>query len=155
MTPYQQGPPSGMNQSDLPPDAVQSLFGPLPTNAAPQGGGGDAGFGGGQGPNAAGSGVPMGSAGGDDTMGAGPGAMAQQQPGQYNGPGGMPGQPGGDPMMAIKVQFEGVTDQLQMLATAYPMATEELQECGANLARAMMKIAQAVQPPPQLPPVAA
>jgi len=75
------------------------------------------------------------------------GGMGMSDPGM--------GAMGGDPMMAIKAQFEPMVDQLQLLAQSFPMATEELQAAGQAIARAMLKVAQGMQPSPMAPPVPA
>lgn len=60
-----------------------------------------------------------------------------------------------DPMQMIKSQFEPMVDQLQLLAQSFPMAAEELQAAGEAIARAMLKVAQGMQPNPMSPPVPA
>lgn len=148
--------------SGLPPDALSMLAGMAPGVAA-------------SGPPMSTPGMSPGSAyppPGPDQIGAtapGPRMAPGDTSGQFNQPGAQPGaQPGmggppppgpqmagapmGDPMMAVRTQFDQVTSQLQMLAQAYPMAAEELMNAGEAIARAMLKIAQGVQPNPAMPP---
>jgi len=116
--------------SGLPPGAASMLSGMQPGMMNGGAGGGAA--------NPDGSSLGPGMAGMDGAMGA---QMA-----------GMPSQ---DPMQAIRQQVDPVVIQLQMLAQAYPMATEEWQAAGEAIARGMLKIAQGVQPDPMRPPVPA
>lgn len=127
-------PPSGYPpSSDLPPDALMALSG---MQGMPIGAMGSAAGAGGTVP-------PQGMNGG---MGM-DGGMSPEM----GGP--IAGSPGGDPMLAVRSQFEQVIAPLMALAEAYPMAEMELQEAQEAVARAMLKIAQGVQAPPMAPPV--
>ena len=127
--------------SGLPPDAMMMLSGMSP--GMMHGGG-------------MGGGMPQGQMGGQQPPGGGsyqmtPG-MDQNLPGGIGAQmAGMPGGPQMDPMLMIKQQFDGVVSQLQLMAQAFPMAVPELQEAGEAIARAMLKVAQGVQPDPMTP----
>lgn len=90
--------------------------------------------------------------GGMGGMGGGMGGgSAQPQPPGASAMASGGSQPGANPMVQARDQFQALGSQIQAMTQMYPMAQQELGIATQALLAAMIKVAQGVQQEPAMP----